>query len=227
MGKFDLFNKLDSAVIIINENKETVFINNVFKRIFDDFDTIKKFSHKLYYDACALESNDMTVYSPILQALNSNVDFFAHVLYQSSSNNYYYFDMNAAKKGKYTVIILKDVTANVNLDNLKKRNQDYQEKIKQLEDDNKNLSKIKLLAQSQAMKLLLLNNISNIIRGSIDSSVILKSALSELSELFGASTVIVFRCRLLSSRKSFKVCSVLNRCLLFKLSDFKYKNWEQ
>ena len=36
------------------------------------------------------------------------------------------------------------------------------------------------------MKLLLLNNISNIIRSSIDTSVILSSALSELSQLFAA-----------------------------------------
>ena len=36
------------------------------------------------------------------------------------------------------------------------------------------------------MKLLLLNNISNIIRESIDSSVILNSALEELAQMFGA-----------------------------------------
>ena len=36
------------------------------------------------------------------------------------------------------------------------------------------------------MKLLLLNNISNIIRGSVDSSIILKTSLDELSQLFAA-----------------------------------------
>ena len=48
------------------------------------------------------------------------------------------------------------------------------------------VSKVKQQAQSQAMKLLLLNNISNIIRGSVDTSKILNSALDELSQLFAA-----------------------------------------
>ena len=61
-----------------------------------------------------------------------------------------------------------------------------QKKITLMELDNKNLSKVKQQAQSQAMKLLLLNNISNIIRGSVDTSKILTSALDELTQLFAA-----------------------------------------
>lgn len=186
MGKFDLFNKFNSAVVVLNDKSEVVFRNNVFKRTFPDFENIKKFSHKLYYEVYALESNDMNVHSPILQAIKSAEDFSAYVIYQNSSNEYLYFDMNSAKRGKYTTIILTDVTAKANSETLIKRNQTYQKQVDILEDENKNLSKIKLQAQSQAMKLLLLNNISNIIRESIDTSVILKSALKELSLMFAA-----------------------------------------
>lgn len=186
MGKFDLFNKFNSAVIVLNENRATVFRNNVFKRDFPDFENIKKFSHKLNYNVCALVSNDVSVHSPITQAINSKEDFSAHVLYQSSNNDYSYYDLNATKKGKYTLIVFTDVTAKISLENVLNRNQNYQKKITLLESENKNLSKIKLQAQSQAMKLLLLNNISNIIRESIDTSVILKSALEELAQMFGA-----------------------------------------
>ena len=186
MGKFDLFNKFNSAVIVLNENRETVFRNNVFKRVFPDFENIKKFSHKLNYNVCALVSNDVSVHSPITQAINSREDFSAHVLYQSSNNDYSYYDLNATKKGNYTLIVFTDVTAKISLENVLARNQNYQKKITLLESENKNLSKIKLQAQSQAMKLLLLNNISNIIRESIDTSVILKSALEELAQMFGA-----------------------------------------
>ena len=115
MGKFDLFNKFNSAVIILNENKEPIFRNNVFKRIFPDFENIKKFSHKLYYNVCALISNDVMVHSPIIQAYNSKEDFSAHVTYQSASNTYFYYDMNSAKKGKYTIIFFTDVTPKINL----------------------------------------------------------------------------------------------------------------
>ncbi len=186
MGKFDLFNKFNSAVIVLDDKLGVVFMNNVFKRTFPDFENIKKFSHKLYYEVYALVSNDMKVHSPIMQAMESAEDFSAHVIYQKASNEYLYYDMNSTKRGKYTTLILTDVSAKVNLDNIQKQNQKFRSKVDILEDENKNLSKIKLQAQSQAMKLLLLNNISNIIRESIDSSIILQSALKELSQMFAA-----------------------------------------
>ena len=186
MGKFDLFNKFNSAVIVINNNKEAVFRNNVFKRIFPDYKNLEKFSHKLNYNVCALVSNDVSVHSPIVQALASNEDFSAYITYQTSGNELFYYDMNSTRKGQYNIIVFTDVTAKTKLENLTLKNQNFQKKISLLEDDNRNLSKVKLQAQSQAMKLLLLNNISNIIRESIDTSVILKSALEELAQMFGA-----------------------------------------
>ena len=128
MGKFDLFNKFNSAVVVLNENRETVFRNNVFKRVFPDFENIKKFSHKLNYSVCALVSNDVSVHSPITQAINSKEDFSAHVLYQSSNNDYSYYDLNATKKGNYTLIVFTDVTAKISLENVIARNQNYQKK---------------------------------------------------------------------------------------------------
>ncbi len=186
MGKFDLFNKFYSAVIVVTKKQEVVFKNNVFKRLFPDFKNMEKFSHKLDYKVYPLESNDMEVHSPILQAIKSDVDFSAHVLYQSSNNDYFYFDMSSTHKGEYVVIVFTDVTSKINLEKSLQRNQIAQKKIATLEAENKNLSKVKQQAQSQAMKLLLLNNISNIIRSSVDTSHILSSALDELSQLFAA-----------------------------------------
>ena len=186
MGKFDLFNKFSSAVLITNNNLEVIFTNNVFKRIFSDFENIKKFSHKLNYNVCALVSNDVSVHSPIIQAIKSIQDFSAYVTYQTSNNDYFYYEMTTTKKGNYTIIFLTDASAKHNLDDLIIKNQNFQKKISLLENENKNLSKIKLKAQSQAMKLLLLNNINNIIRESIDTNHILNAALAELSQMFGA-----------------------------------------
>ncbi len=186
MGKFDIFNKFNSAVVVIDEKREVVYRNNVFKRIFPDFINLQKFSHKLNYNVCALVSNDVDVHSPILQAIKSPDDFSAHVLYQSLGNDFSYYDLNSTKKGKFTILVFTDVTAKISLEKSVTRNQALQKKITLLEVDNKNLSKVKQHAQSQAMKLLLLNNISNIIRGSVDTSKILTSALDELSQLFAA-----------------------------------------
>ena len=186
MGKFDLFNKFYSAVIVVDKKQEVVFKNNVFKRLFPDFKNMEKFSHKLDYKVYPLESNNMEIHSPISQAIKSNEDFSAHVLYQSSNNDYFYFDMNSTHKGEYVIIVFTDVTPKINLEKSIQRNQLTQKKILNLEIENKNLLKVKQQAQSQAMKLLLLNNISNIIRSSIDTSHILTSALDELSQLFAA-----------------------------------------
>ena len=87
MGRFDLFNKFSSAVIVVDEKGDVVFRNNVFKRVFADFENLEKFSHKLNYSVCALVSNDVEVHSPILQAIKSPEEFSAHVLYQSSGND--------------------------------------------------------------------------------------------------------------------------------------------
>lgn len=186
MGKFDFFNKFITPVLIIGENKETVFTNNVFKRIFKDYENAKKFSHKLDCDFVALETDSTAVYSPLFQAFSSKEDVTAHVRYQTSNSEYLYFNMYSTKRGKNTIITLSDVTADVKLNKLQAQTQELRTKINTLTEENKSMSKIKLQAQSQAMKLLLLNNISNIIRKSIDTSVILKSALQELSEMFGA-----------------------------------------
>ncbi|MBQ7126912.1 hypothetical protein IJO12_07490 [bacterium] len=184
MGKFDIFNKFTTSVIIINDKKEVVFRNNVFERTFSDFGNLEKFSHKLDYNVYAIESNDVTVHSPIFQALISPEDFSAHIMYHSGSDKYFYYDMSALKKGSYTIFIFTDVTEKIRYNKLLKVNKTNAEKLDALQEDNKNLAKIKQQAQSQAMKLLLLNNISNIIRESISTSAILNSALEELSELF-------------------------------------------
>ncbi len=186
MGKFDLFNKFVMPVLIIGENRETVFTNNVFKRIFKDYENVRKFSHKLDCDFVALEADSTAVYSPLFQAFSSNEDVTAQVKYQTSANEYLYFNMYSTKRGKNTIITLSDVTADINLQSVQKQNQVYKTKIDYLESENKSSSKLQLLAQNQAIKLLLLNNISNIIRSSIDTSVILELALNELSGLFGA-----------------------------------------
>ena len=93
MGKFDIFNKFTTSVIIINDKKEVVFRNNVFERTFSDFGNLEKFSHKLDYNVYAIESNDVTVHSPIFQALISPEDFSAHIMYHSGSDKYFYYDI--------------------------------------------------------------------------------------------------------------------------------------
>jgi len=88
-------------------------------------------------------------------------------------------------RGLYTIIRLIDVSADVLLkDNLREKDE-VKNKLNRLEEENDELQKIRLKAQSQAIKIALINKVSNIIRESVDISVILNSALKELAAMFG------------------------------------------
>lgn len=186
MDKFEFFSKFNDAVIIINDKNEVLYQNNAFKRTFTDFVNLQKFSHQLNFDICTLDGGNMEMYSPIYQAIKSPQNFFACLTYQNLLKEILYFEVTAIKRNRYVVIVFNDVSAKYKLDELKKENEALSDKYKTLQIENKNFIKIKQKAQAQAIKMVLINKMSNIIRESIDVSKITNSALKELSNMFGA-----------------------------------------
>ena len=93
--------------------------------------------------------------------------------------------MTAVKRGAYTIIFLVDVSSDVILEDNQRECEIFQDKLSKLEEENDELQKIRLKAQSQAIRIALINKVSNIIRESMDISVILSSALKELGIMFG------------------------------------------
>lgn len=186
MKKFDIFNQFRDAVIITNDRREVVYQNHTFKRWFSDFSDVNKFSHNANFDICPLESENPENYSPIYNAMSSTENFFARISYQHDKNKLQYFDLTALSRGRYTIMFFTDISAQAELDNLEIHNSKLIEKISSLENQNDDLLKIKQRAQSQAIRIALINKMSNIIRESMDLSVILNSALNELSIMFGA-----------------------------------------
>lgn len=186
MKKFDFFRQFRDAVIVINKKYEVVYKNHTFKRWFNDFSDLKKFSHNTNFDICPLSSENINIYSPVYQALKSGEDFFARISYQQNLNEILYYDMQAVKKAGYTIIFLTDVSAQNSLNNVFKQNETLKKQINLLEEENNDLQKIKQKAQSQAIKIALISKVSNNIRESIDLSQILQSALKELAVMFGA-----------------------------------------
>ena len=186
MKKFDFFRQFRDAVIIINKKNEILYRNHTFKRWFKNFENLKKFSHNTNFDICPLDLENVEIYSPIYHALTSKQDFFARISYQSDLNQIFYYDLQAIKKGNYTIIFLTDVSAQNNLKNLNKQNEMLKKQITDLKQENEDLQKIKQKAQNQAIRIALINKVSNNIRESIDISQILQSALKELSIMFGA-----------------------------------------
>ncbi len=186
MRKFDFFRQFRDAVLILNKKQEVVYRNHTFKRWFKDFTNLKKLSHNTGFDICPLNSDNIEIYSPIYHAVISKENFFARISYQSELNRIFYYDLQAIKKGNYTIIFFTDVSAQNKLNDIYKENQKLKEKYEQLLEENENLQKIKQKAQSQAIRIALINKVSNTIRESIDISQILQSALKELAVMFSA-----------------------------------------
>ena len=185
MKKFDFFNQYRDPVIVVRDYEKVVFKNNTFCRVFKSFGDIRKFAHKMNFDMCPMDSENVDLYSPIFQAIVSRENFFARVSYSSSSGQLGFYDMTAVKRGAYTIIFLVDVSSDVLLKDNQKERKIFQDKLAKLEDENEELQKIRLKAQSQAIRIALINKVSNIIRESMDISVILNSALKELAIMFG------------------------------------------
>lgn len=186
MKKFDFFRQFRDAVLIINKKNDVVYRNHTFKRWFKDFSNLRKFSHNSNFDICPLNSENIEIYSPIYHAVISKEDFFARISYQSELNRIYYYDLQAVKKGNYTIIFFNDVSAQNKLQNANKENEKLQEKYEKLLEENQDLQKIKQKAQSQAIRIALINKVSNNIRESLELSQIIQSALKELAIMFNA-----------------------------------------
>ena len=184
MKKFDFFNKYYDPVMVIKGKDSLIFTNNAFKRAFPDFTDLKKFEHKLNYEICPLDINDDTM-SPISQAISSKQSFSTYVTYQNLQNEYLYFTINAEKKGTYTFIFFKDLSNAVKYQNLLNKYQQLEIECSNLKQENSSLLKAKDKTQAQALKLVLVNKMLNIIRESIDADKIIKSILKELSLTFG------------------------------------------
>ena len=186
MKKFGIFNQFRDAVLIVNKSGEVVYQNAIFKRWFEDFVDLKKFSHNMNFDICPLNSENIENYSPIWHALNSKENFFANVSYQNNKNKLYYYDLNVQKRGRYSILFFSDVSANNDLTYEKKLNNKLNNELENLREENEDLQNIKQKAQSQAIRIALINKVSNSIRESMDISKILQSALFELASMFGA-----------------------------------------
>lgn len=186
MKKFDIFNQFRDAVLIVNKKGDVVYQNYTFKRWFKGFINLKKFSHNTNFNICPLNSENLENYSPIWHALNSKEDFFACVSYQENSGQIYYYDLTVLKKGNYSILFFSDVSAKNLLEAEKKKNEKLQNECEQLKEENEDLQNIKQKAQSQAIRIALINKVSNTIRESMDISKILQSALVELASMFGA-----------------------------------------
>ncbi len=178
-----LFNHIEEPVLIYDKKHDCLYQNNAFQRFFYSFkpnewkNEIKKLEYRLSFDLCLLESDYMKTYTPIVASIESEIEFSISVIYNNSS----YFILKTAKIGPYKLLYFYDITKKL--------------QFEKLQEENKALKAQALavpMAQNHAVKMALLNRISNSLRSpSLDTDGLYKAILKELS-LFFASTKVYF-----------------------------------
>lgn len=182
------YHNLKEPVIIYDINENLVHCNKAFSKAFmkldgtSGLDALKKINYKFYCDICLLESEELMSYSPVLAAIFAKSDFTTYALYQLDERKYLYYIIKSFTFKKYKIVYFYDVTKEVELEKLKSENEAL--KIQNLEFSNTNSK-----AQNQALKMALLNRISTSIRETLDAKSLIKTALKELSLIFGAHKV--------------------------------------
>lgn len=189
MQKFSIFNQYRDAILVLNDRFEILFTNNVFKRTFGKTIDIKRFAHSFNFDICLLDTENIEMISPIFQAVNATENFTTNAAFRNENSEIFYYELSTIKKQKYTILFFNNISAQIQLAESQEKVKKLEKACRNLENENDSLTKIKSDAQAQAIKIALINKVSNIFSESLDLPKILNSALNELLTIFGAFRV--------------------------------------
>ena len=189
MQKFSIFNQYRDAILVLNDRFEILFTNNVFKRTFGKAIDIRRFAHSFNFDICLLDTENIEMISPIFQAVNAHENFTTNAAFRNENSEIFYYELSTIKKQKYTILFFNNISAQIQLAESQEKVKNLEQACRNLENENDSLTKIKSDAQAQAIKIALINKVSNIFSESLDLPKILNSALNELLTIFGAFRV--------------------------------------
>jgi len=174
-----ILQNIEEAVAIADENSVIISKNKAFADFFGNVKDFKRLSNKFYFDICLLNTDNILDYNPINAAIKSPESFFTHTVFQKSDKIYLDFTVKAFNYGQNRVIIFNNITDKTQKEKLEHENT-------ALKTQNKEFKNTNARAQNQAIRMALLNRISSGIRDLTDVSTLTKSALKELSVIFGS-----------------------------------------
>jgi len=175
------------GLIILNDQKDIIHINNFAQTLLGlkISDNISLIEHCFSFDICILQEQDILAYNPISAAILSKEKFKAEAQYQIEQDQYKNLVLRAFQVKDYKIIIFSDLSAEIENKEFKKQKNEYINKIIELEKDNKEHSILKERAESQAIRVGLINRISTSIRDTLDTNEIIKTTINELSRTLG------------------------------------------
>ena len=175
-----LYKKLPFPVLVVTKDFRVVFANSYFISIFGNLTNIKKFQHSFNFDVCVLDNANISNYNPIIEAIESEIDYSAFISYQTHKRDVLSFDFTSFKDGKYTVMFFKDETEKTKIKKLQSKFERLNSDLKNAQVQHKKFVQLEQKSREEAVKMSVLNKISYQIRNSIHVDVIIKTALVEL-----------------------------------------------
>jgi signal transduction histidine kinase len=180
----NIFNDSQEGLMLVDRELNLKYANDASKRIFDNIDTLTNIEQRLSFDVCVL-IEDVLKYSPLYAAIESCELFKTEAVFQSAENIYKKLLIRSFPLENSKMIILSDMSNELENIELKKQTSLINEKIIKLEKDNKDYANLRERAESQAIRTGLIHRISTSIRDTLDIEEIIKTALSEISKSLG------------------------------------------
>ncbi len=185
MTDFDFYNNISDSVCIL-DNNSVIFCNNSFKNVFSEYTTFEKFKKRFNFDLCFLSSENLKNKTPLDILIKTKEDFHTACFYQNAKDEYTYYYIYKFVFNNYKVIVFKDLSAAEKLKTLQKRNSDLLKLYQSEKYENEKFAKLQEHAQSQVLKMGIINRISLTIRETNDIETVLSCALNEINNLLGS-----------------------------------------
>ena len=186
MEKFEFLNCYQDSACVFDKDNNIIFKNNICSKSFSDITSFDKFKKRFNFYLSFLSAENIANLTPIDLLLQSNENFHTKCTYQNKNNEYISYYIYTFKYEGLKVAVFRDISAVERAESAEERYNQVKKKYDDISSSAEKLSKLQEQAQTQVLKLGIINRISLVIRETNDIEKILNSALNEINNLLGS-----------------------------------------
>lgn len=186
MQNLDFFDNYSDAVCAFSTDNDIVFKNKSFKFAFPDFESLDRFKKRFNFNLCFLSFENIKNKTPIDILLQSKENFHTICTYQNLNDEYQYYYIYTFVYSSFKIVIFKDVTSLDKIDAVQKKYNQLKDLYEEVKESTDKFAKLQEHAQTQVLKMGIINRISLVIRETNDIETILSSTLEEIHNLLGS-----------------------------------------
>ena len=186
MENLEFFDNYSEAVCAFSFDKKIVFKNKSFQFLFPNCTSVDKFKKCFNFNLCFLSLENIKNKTPIDLMLQSKENFHTYCTYQNINEEYVSYYIYTFNFGKYKIAVFKDVTSVEKINSIQKKYVELKTQYEEIKETTEKFAKMQETAQTQVLKMGIINRISLVIRETNDMETILSSALGEIHSLLGS-----------------------------------------